>query len=207
MLNRLHNFFIKHDEIKIFTIIYVAVAIAVALFINLFAFLVWILIHYFVDVYKHRFDGFSMRFSILKSLQDCRLDFMFFFVGLGIDIILHYSIAAAAARGAPVLGRGMRVFGGIVRVIPRLAGTIKAAEGIAHVTADFLHHKTHKKNRHKKEEIRIQSLDYVAVIVSFLFMSLAFYISLINGSSVSDVIHVAVEALNPMHIQGFALFG
>ena len=206
MFKRLHNFLVTHDEIKIFMIIYVAGAIAVALFINLFAFLVWILAHYALDVYTHRFEGFSWRYSIVHSLQDCRLDFMFFAVGLSIDLILHYSVAATAARSAPVLGRGMQLFGNFLKVIPRLAGAVKAAEGVAHITFDVLHHKTHDKEYHEEEKIKILTWDYVAVIVGCMFLFTAVYIALIGGSSMSDILHESLKVLNPTHIQGFSMF-
>jgi len=205
---KFHHFSVAHDEIRYFTILYILGAVVVSVFLNLFAFLVWIVVHYLMDLYKNIHEGYSTKFSVLKSIQDCKLDFMFFFIALGIDMILHYSAAAAAARGLQGAGRGMRFFGGIIKVLPRLAGGIKAAEGMSHIIVDILHHKSHKHKKHDRSEevIKIGAWDYTCAVITFLSLSVAFYLLVSAGYSTAEIIHVIAQAMDPTHIQGLSLF-
>lgn len=198
---KFHNFVVSHDKIKIFVWSYIIGALIAAVLLNLFAFLVLILVHYFMDVYVHIRNGYSKRFSLIKSLQQCKIDFMFFFVGLGIDMILHFAVAVAAARG-------IGMFGNLIRAVPRIAGVAKAAKGTSHLLIDLLRHK----HKHKKEEVlRSEKIilgqwDYVAVIISFLFVAVGIFVLISNGYELHEIIEVILEALNPFEIQAHQLF-
>ena len=187
----IHGFIDTHDEQMLFTIPYIVIAVFVVVFLNLFAFLVWIMTHYLIDVYMYRLRGYSVRYSVLKSVHNCKIDFMFFFVGLGMEVILSYYFAVA-------LGGGMRIIGSILRVIPRLVGSVKAAEGIGHVAFDIAHRKNKKYSKIRSEEpILINMWDYTAVIISALFMRLAFYIPMASGKSFYEVVNIMIHAVRP----------
>ena len=182
-----------HDERLLFTIPYIIIAVLLVVFLNLFAFLVWIIMHYFMDIYKYRRRNHSARYSLLKALHNCKIDFMFFFVGLSIELILSYYFTIA-------VGGGVRILGNILRGVPRLVGSVKAAEGIGHVAFDIAHHnKTHSKD-HEKEHIAINVWDYTALTISALFLCLAFYILLAGGSSFNDIIDLMIRALSPFEL-------
>ena len=208
IMEKFHNFFISHDKIKIFVWIYIIIALIAAVLLNLFAFLVLILVHYFMDVYVHIHNGYSKKFSLIKSLQECKVDFMFFFVGLGIDMILHFAMAAAAARG-------LGMFGNLIRAVPRAVGIIKAAKGTSHLLIDLLRHGKHKTHNNKEnkesresgEKIIFDQWDYIAVIVSFLFVAVGIFVLAGNGYNGHEIIDVILGALNPFEIQAFQLFG
>lgn len=205
---KFHNFFITHDRIKLFVWSYITIALIAAVLLNLFAFLVLILVHYFMDVYVHIHNGYSKKFSLIKSLQSCKIDFMFFFVGLGIDMVLHFAIAAAASRG-------IGVFGNLIRAVPRVVGTIKAGKGISHSLIDLLRHNKHKthNNKENKEILKIREKiifgqwDYIAAIISFLFVATGIFVLANNGYNLHEIIDVVLEALNPFEIQAYQLFG
>ncbi len=208
MREKFHNFFISHDKIKFFVWIYIIIALITAVLLNLFAFLVLILVHYFMDVYVHIHNGYSKKFSMIKSLQECKVDFMFFFVGLGIDMILHFAMAAAAARG-------MGMFGNLIRAVPRIVGIIKAAKGTSHLLIDLLRHGKHKTNNNKEnkkrleigEKIIFEQWDYIAIIISFLFVAVGIFVLASNGYNLQGIVEVISEALNPFEIQAYQLFG
>ncbi|MDI6730196.1 MAG: hypothetical protein QMD06_01475 [Candidatus Altarchaeum sp.] len=201
-------FFISHDKIKFFVWIYIIVTLIAAVLLNLFVFLVLILVHYFMDVYVHIHNGYSKKFSLIKSLQECKVDFMFFFVGLGIDMILHFAMAAAAARG-------LGMFGNLIRAVPRAVGIINVAKGTSHLLIDLLQHGKHKTHNNKEnkeqEEIRekiiFEQWDYVAVIISFLFVAVGIFVLASNGYNLEGIVGVISEALNPFEIQAEQLFG
>ncbi|OQX21911.1 MAG: hypothetical protein BWK75_02105 [Candidatus Altiarchaeales archaeon A3] len=208
---KFHNFFISHDKIKYFVWIYIILALIVAVMLNLFAFLVLILAHYFMDVYSHIHNGYSKKFSLLKSLQECKIDFMFFFVGLGIDMVLHFAMAAAAARG-------MGMFGNLIRAVPRIVGIINAAKGTTHLIVDLLRHGKHNNEEHLTdiqkiktekydEKIIFDQWDYIAVIVSFLFMAVGIFVLASNGYTLQEIADIILEALNPFEIHAYELFG
>jgi len=200
ILKKFHNFIISHDKIKFFVWVYIIIALLTAVLLNLFAFLIWILIHYFMDVYVHIRKGYSKKFSLLKSLQECKIDFMFFFVGLGIDMILHFAMAVAVARG-------LGAFGNLIRAIPRIAGIVKTAKGTSHLIIDILRHSKHNKEhlediqKTEKEKIILDQWDYVAAIISFLFVAVGIFVLTSNGYNMHEIIDVILEALNPFEIQ------
>lgn len=188
---KIPEFIDTHDERLLFTIPYIIIAVFLVVFLNLFAFLVWIIMHYFIDVYMYRLRGHSVRYSVLKSVHNCKIDFMFFFIGLSMEVILSYYFTVA-------LGGGLRILGSILRGIPRLVGSVKAAEGIGHVAFDIAHRKNKKYPKIRREEpILIDMWDYAAVIISVLFMGLAFYIPMASGLSFHEVISIMLDAVRP----------
>jgi hypothetical protein len=116
---------------------------------------------------------------------------MFFFVGLSMEVMLAYYFTVA-------LGGGLRIIGNILRGIPRLVGSVKAAEGIGHVAFDIAHRKNKKYSKIRREEpILIDIWDYAAVIISALFMGLAFYIPMASGKSFYAVVNIMIHAVRP----------
>ncbi len=139
----LEAFVVSHDTRKLFLIIYVGGAAIIALVCGLFYFGMWVLAHFFLELYK-RLKIYS-RLSgqdIAIALSHCKIDLTFFFVGLCIDVISHHSIAFAVANPELYVVRMFRAFKlkGLIRlaeIMPRVFGTVKASNCVIHLTYEL----------------------------------------------------------------------
>lgn len=193
MKQRLHFFAVKHDYIKLFVITYVALSAIIAIFLGLFYFLLWILIHFILELYKryHMFGKLNLE-DFLIALQHCRIDLMFFFVGVAIETIAHHSFAIAAGRAGSILRleketlllRELRLIESL-KSLPRILGTIKASKSVAHIAKEIVSHKIPE----ERERFHIEKADIIiiAIIIGSFAFSTLFLLS--HGMSFEEIVY------------------
>jgi len=73
------------------------------------------------------------------------------------------------------------------------------------------HNKEHlediQKTEKEEEKIILDQWDYVAAIISFLFVAVGIFVLTSNGYNMHEIAEVISEALNPFEIQAKLLFG
>lgn len=193
------KFAASHDEYPIFTIVYVVIAVILAVFFGLFYFFLWVLFHFILEVYENHIKKDPLHINFIRSTKECLFDIMFLFIGVSIDIIFHFSAALAAGRSLGGIAR-------FIKIIPRLMGIKSAAEGTAHILVAFMHHSKKEEEPQENPPLVFSKWDFSAVIISVIFVFLAFYIPMSLGLGVNDVISAGIAAFDPYDIKGFEVF-
>ncbi len=191
MKQKLHEFAVKHDYLKLFIIIYIALSAIIAIFLGLFYFLLWILAHFTLELYKryHIFGKLELE-DFLVAFQHCRIDFTFFFLGVAIETLAHHSFAVAAGRAGSILRleREALIFREIrflesLKTLPRILGTIKASKSVAHIAKEIVSHKIPK----EKEKFRIEKTDIIILFIIFGSFVISTIFLLFHGVSLKDI--------------------
>ncbi len=202
MKKKLHNFAIFHDYIKFFVILYVSLSAIIAIFFGLFYFLLWILFHYALELYKrfHLFHSFSLK-DFLIALQHCRIDFMFLFVGIAVEAIAEHSFALApgrigtlvrAEREASLLFREIRIIE-LLRSLPRVVGTLKASKSVAQIAKELYTHKLPK----EKEKLEFDRTDMAVILIVFASFFISFLFLSAHGLSTEEIFRTYTSVLLP----------
>jgi hypothetical protein len=202
MRKKLHHVAVHHDYIRLFVICYITISAILAIFLGLFYFLLWIIFHLVLELYKRKHLFGELRLDdFLVALQHARVDIMFFFLGVAIEALAHYSFAIAAGRAealirlekeAQVLLREGRLLE-FLRTLPRVFGTIKATKSIAHITEQLIFHKLPKEKRYFKPE----KIDFIILAVVIASLAASVIIPLSHGSSFQEILENFVEILSP----------
>jgi len=199
---RFHRFAIKHDYIKLFVIFYVSASAIIAIFLGMFYFLIWILLHIFLEIYKryHLFRKLTLE-DILIAFQHCRVDIMFLFLGISVEMLTNFSFSVTAGKllnlakaeksSYIVLEESniLRIF----RILPRVLGTAKASKSVAKVTEELFSHKKYI----EKRELKIDKWDIIILTISISSIAIAFVYPILHGASFNEVFHSFLEVLSP----------
>lgn len=192
-------FVVTHDTRKLFLIIYVGGAAIIALACGLFYFAVWVLAHLLLEVYKR--TKISARFSwqdVLIVFSHCKVDLMFLFLGLCIDVVSHHSIAFAVANPQLYLARVLRLFKfeGLIKVaemMPRVFGTVKASSCVVHLSSEL----AEKGHASEEQCFQVKRSDVIILGIILLSMISTFLIPMKMGFTIPEIMHGIVEILSP----------
>ncbi len=198
-MKKIHHIAVNHDYIKAFVITYVFLSAVIAIFLGLFYFLLWILFHYALELYK-RYHLFSKLWidDFLIALQHCRWDFTFFFIALNVELVYHYVFAfAPGAVGAFLrmekgLAEEIRLLE-IAKALPRAVGMAKTSKSVYEIARELLHEKYIQEKKH----FTLERNDWIALTivgVSFIF---SLIILVTHGMNTNEIIEGMFHVLKP----------
>lgn len=193
---KFHFFAINHDYIKLFVIPYIALSAIIAIFFGLFYFLLWILAHLILEIYKryHMFGKLDLE-DFLVALQHCRVDLMFFLVGIAIEAVSHHAFAIAAGRAGSILEREVLFLRELriveaLKSLPRVLGVAKASKSVAKIAEEIALQKIYK----ERERFHLEKIDYVILAIifaSFIFSTLFLFS---HGLDLKEIILLYLQA-------------
>ncbi len=130
-----HRWILKHDDSKVFVVLYIGLAVLLAIFLGLFWLALVVAVHLLMEMVKqHHFDSRPLP-VLTRSLWELKLDIGLVLCGLviGLYIEVFFSLVGighAGRAGAPVAARaGMwpRVIRGVLLTLDDVALVAKGA--------------------------------------------------------------------------------
>lgn len=198
-MKKIHHIAVNHDYIKAFVITYVFLSAVIAIFLGLFYFLLWILFHYILELYK-RYHLFSKLWidDFLIALQHCRWDFVFFFIALNVELIYHYVfVLAPGAVGAFLrmekgLVEEIRVLE-IAKALPRAVGMAKTSKSVYEIAHELLHEKYIQEKKH----FSMERNDWIALGITILCFFITGAVLTLHGENVLKIVEGISDILKP----------
>ncbi len=153
---RLTNWILKHDDCKIFIILYIGLAVVLSLLISLFWLVFVVLIHFILEFLRQRFLNSDYAQTILIALWEVKLDIalVLFALWLGVYMDFVFGIAGIGigARSAAQVGSRFAIWQRVIR------GVLLSLDDVA----QFLRFsgKVKKSPQEDEEEIEEKVSDY-----------------------------------------------
>jgi len=202
MKKKVHSFAINHDYIKLFVIFYVSASALIAIFLGMFYFMLWILFHLVLEIYKryHLFKRLTIE-DFLIALQHCRVDLMFLFLGISVEMLTHFSFSLTAGkivnlvkaeRSSYVILEESSLLRAL-RVLPRVLGTAKASKSVAKIAEEVFIDKKYV----EKEKLVLEKWDIVVIAISMTSLLIAFVYPLLHGATLEEVVKSFIEVISP----------
>lgn len=200
MNDRVRSWILKHDDCKIFIIVYIGMAVLLSLLISLFWLAFVVFIHFALELIRQYYlkkSGFKI---FINALWETKLDIALVLFALFLDVYLDFIFGIAG------IGAGARV---LTQTGSRIAIWQRIIRGVI-ITLDdavqVLRFTSGKKNnqesvdterKKKKSKAKVSAGDILSISLGLIMLILIFLAPIITQHNGSDVIQIILEELHP----------
>lgn len=197
---KITNWILRHDDCKIFIVLYISMAVLLTLLFSLFWLVIVVGIHFSLEVFRQYYLCKSKRLALLNSIYETKLDIALILFAFALDVYMDliFGLAgiSAGARGLAQTGSRIAVWQRIIR------GFFISLDDLVQVVR-FTKGKKKKSIENDKPEKANLWLGKWSVgdILSFSFgvvmLVLIFSAPAITHHSYSDVFRIIAEEMHP----------
>lgn len=204
--DKVKQWILKHDDCKIFIVLYISMAVLLTLLISLFWLVLVVFIHFIFELIRQYYLNKTKIRIVLDALWETKLDIVLILFALCLDVYLDFvfGIAGIGAGARAVAQTGSRiaiwqqVIRGVIISLDDVVQVIRFTGGKKKISKSIDEAVDEDKN--ELPESKITTGDILSLSFGVLILGLILFAPIITKHSPSDVVNIMLEELHPWPI-------